>query len=91
MGFNHRIGEYKLHFMSLKDMVIKMKKETKKIDEEIRIKSIDGQPENSFELINKYGTYEIQPTADSGNEYPKIAQGKPKSKNVKNPNLHQPK
>ncbi|MBQ3816753.1 MAG: hypothetical protein II802_00590 [Clostridia bacterium] len=35
----------------------------------------DTQPESSFQLINKYGTYEIQPTADTDNQYPAIAQG----------------
>lgn len=39
-----------------------------------------SQPDTAFELINKYGTYEIQPTADSDNEYPQIAQGLPKDK-----------
>lgn len=38
-------------------------------------------PETVFDLINKYGTYEIQPTADTDNAFPKIAQGLPKSKN----------
>lgn len=36
---------------------------------------IMGQPENVSELLNKYGTYEIQPTADTENSYPTIAQG----------------
>ena len=31
--------------------------------------------ETAFELVNKYGTYEIQPTADTENQYPAIAQG----------------
>lgn len=35
------------------------------------------QPENVYELLHKYATYEIQPTADSGNDYPTIAQGLP--------------
>ena len=39
---------------------------------------IYGQPQTPFELIHKYGTYEIQPTADSDNDYPKISQGLPK-------------
>ena len=34
-----------------------------------------GQPENTTELLNKYGTYEIQPTSDSDNEFPAISQG----------------
>lgn len=36
---------------------------------------IMGEPENVSELLNKYGTYEIQPTADTENLYPAIAQG----------------
>ena len=38
---------------------------------------------DSFELVNKYGTYEIQPTADSDHDFPKIAQGLPKPENRK--------
>ncbi len=40
-----------------------------------------GNAETAFELVNKYGTYEIQPTADTENPFPKIAQGLPKQKN----------
>ena len=42
-----------------------------------------SQPETVFELLNKYGTYQIQPTADSDNDFPKIAQGLPKPTNRK--------
>ncbi|MCQ2440370.1 MAG: hypothetical protein MJ076_00545 [Clostridia bacterium] len=42
-----------------------------------------GQPETAFELINKYGTYEIQPTSDSENRFPEISQGKPQKKKPK--------
>lgn len=42
-----------------------------------------GDAETVFELINKYGTYEIQPTADTDNPFPKIAQGLPKPQNRK--------
>ena len=44
----------------------------------IKTPSVDpcaDAPENSFTLVNKYGTYEIQPTADTDNQYPAIAQG----------------
>ena len=44
---------------------------------------IKGQPETSFELLNKYGTYNIQPTADSDNEFPKIGQGLPQKQDKK--------
>jgi hypothetical protein len=30
---------------------------------------------NVIDLINEYGTYEIQPTCDTENQYPAIAQG----------------
>lgn len=39
--------------------------------------NISGQPQTVFDMLNKYGTYNIQPTADNENEYPKIAQGLP--------------
>ena len=38
-------------------------------------------PYDSFDLVNMYGTYNIQPTADHGNEYPAIAQGLSKAEN----------
>ena len=40
-----------------------------------------GQPDSTFELINRYGTYNIQPTADTRNPFPAIAQGLPRSLN----------
>ena len=42
-----------------------------------------GQPETVYDMLNKYGTYEIQPTNDSGHDFPKIAQGLPKEENRK--------
>ena len=42
-----------------------------------------GNAEDCFELVNKYGTYEIQPTADTENAFPKIEQGLPKKKHRK--------
>lgn len=38
-----------------------------------------GQPEDCFALVNKYGTYNVQPTADTGNPFPAIAQGLPRT------------
>lgn len=32
---------------------------------------------DSFDLVNKYGTYNIQDTADTSNLFPMIAQGLP--------------
>ena len=32
-------------------------------------------PFDSFDMVNAFGTYNVQPTADTDNEYPKIAGG----------------
>lgn len=40
----------------------------------------EGQPESCFDLVNQYGTYEIQPTADTDNLFPLIAHGLPRSR-----------
>lgn len=42
--------------------------------------AVQGQPQNVYEMLHKYGTYEIQPTNDSDNEFPEIAQGLPPEK-----------
>ncbi len=44
---------------------------------ELSATPIMGQPETVYDMLNKYGTYEIQPTNDSDNEYPTISQGLP--------------
>ncbi len=38
---------------------------------------------SAIDLINKYGTYEIQETAGTPNAFPKIAQGLPKNEKNK--------
>lgn len=45
--------------------------------------AVMGQPETCDELLHKYGTYNIQPTDDSDNEFPQISQGLSKGKNRK--------
>ena len=45
--------------------------------------SVHGEPVDVVDIINKYGTYEIQPTADSDHDFPKIAQGLPSEGNRK--------
>lgn len=37
-----------------------------------------GDGDNCFDLINRYGTYNIQPTADSDHLFPMIAPGLPR-------------
>ena len=34
-----------------------------------------GLPETAFEMVNRYGTYNIQSTAETENMYPAVAQG----------------
>lgn len=36
-----------------------------------------GWPDSEDDVVNKYGTYEVQDTADTDNRYPLIAQGMP--------------
>lgn len=58
--------------------VMKMKKYKKAKDTfEVAANHVSGQPLDCMEMINKYGTYEIQPTCDSDHDFPKIAQGLP--------------
>ena len=33
-----------------------------------------GEPEDSFDMVNKYGTYNIQPTSQTGNSCAGIAE-----------------
>ena len=42
---------------------------------DISYEPFGGMPETAFEMVNRYGTYEIQATADTENMYPAIAQG----------------
>ena len=55
-----------------------MKKDKKKIDlyeKETSTLNVEALPNSAFDMVNRYGTYEIQATADSHNQYPAIAQG----------------
>lgn len=50
--------------------------------------AVMGQPETCAELLHKYGTYEIQPTSDSDNEFPEISQALPEKDKDKFINKH---
>ena len=53
-----------------------MNKKEKNISNiELAAEDIHGNPETPYEMVNKYGTYEIQPTSDTKNQFPTIAQG----------------
>lgn len=45
----------------------------KRLDESTA--NIQGTPKSVYGMLNKYGTYEIQPTADTDNAFPAISQG----------------
>ena len=62
---------------------MKNKKGKRNTNTSVSAQDVASQPETVYELINKYGTYEIQPTSDSDNDFPKIAQGLPKTVNRK--------
>ncbi len=53
-------------------------KENFEVFSEISATPFRSCPETVEEMVNTYGTYEIQPTADSVNDYPAIAQGETK-------------
>ena len=52
------------------------KKENNRLPvDDISSEPFGGMPETAFEMVNRYGTYEIQATSDTENMYPAIAQG----------------
>lgn len=52
------------------------KKDKNKVEtEKVSAFNAVGLPDTAFQMINNYGTYEVQATADTENQYPCIAQG----------------
>lgn len=60
-----------------------MKKNEKFQDNEVELRNVSGDPVTAEDMVNKYGTYNIQPTSDTENPFPKIAQGLPEKNNRK--------
>ena len=62
---------------------MKMNKENKNYINQLEesVTYIPDNPETPSEMLNKYGTYEIQPTGETDNEFPTISQGLPKFAN----------
>ena len=52
-------------------------KENFNVSLEISASSTNKTPDNCEEMVNAYGTYNIQATADTENDFPAIAQGIP--------------
>ncbi|MBO4692869.1 MAG: hypothetical protein J5659_00535 [Clostridia bacterium] len=58
----------------------------KKHNEDKRISSVKqplGDAYDAEDTVNKYGTYNIQPTADTKNLFPAISQGLPRQEEIK--------
>lgn len=51
------------------------KDENRAVNQEISVSSYIRNPQTTEEMVNSYGTYNIQPTADTENDFPAIAQG----------------
>ncbi len=51
-----------------------MKDETKKhlLNSPVENEAVNGEPIDAVDLINKYGTYEVQDTTDTDNVFPTI-------------------
>lgn len=49
------------------------------VDETPMLYPFFGQPDSVSDLINRYGTYNIQPTNEQENPFPAIAQGMPEA------------
>ena len=41
------------------------------------VNAFPGDPDDCFDMVNKYGTYNIQPTADTENVFPLISHALP--------------
>lgn len=52
-----------------------MKDQNKEPDFELAVKPPASTPETDWQMINSYGTYNIQPTQNTPNDFPAIAQG----------------
>ncbi len=52
-----------------------MKEIDKNIDMEPSVMRKKVEDESAINMVNNYGTYEVQNTADTNNQYPAIAQG----------------
>lgn len=63
-----------------KRVIYVKKKNRPEYDPTPSTRTVYGDPESCMDLLNKYGTYNIQPTAESDNLYPIIAHGLPKDK-----------
>ncbi len=40
-------------------------------------RGVPGEPDCGFELVNRFGTYDVQPTGKTGNHYPSDARPLP--------------
>lgn len=59
--------------------MIELSKKEKKKDNKINltpsVTPVPEMPIDSIDMVNTFGTYNIQPTNDTDNDFPKISQG----------------
>ncbi len=55
-----------------------MKNNKNEFNTELSVEKFTRNPETVDEMLNSYGTYNIQPTAINENDFPAIAQGENK-------------
>ena len=55
----------------------------KEINFEAAVNPVMDEPATPEEMVNKYGTYQIQPTAQAENAFPAVAHGFPKNGKIK--------
>ena len=55
-----------------------MKQKKNEFNTELSVEKFTRNPETVDEMLNSYGTYNIQPTAVNENDFPAIAQGENK-------------
>lgn len=55
-----------------------MKNNKNEFNTELSVEKFTRNPETVDEMLNSYGTYNIQPTAVNENDFPAIAQGENK-------------
>lgn len=57
----------------------------KPVEPKTPARALPGEEEDAFELLRKFGTYEVQPTADTENAFPAISQGLPDAEQDESP------
>ena len=77
-AYHHTVHKNPLSAKAVTEVTLMANDETFRYDPTPMNHEFPGQPDDCFDMVNQYGTYNIQKTADTDNAYPAIAQGMPK-------------